>query len=705
MLIALLLAAAQNPNSPGILDPVVEHYLQAGIRLPGSDQVLPPSELVNILGGTRRRPAPGATSAAGAAITQNGTESPNRDLKIALKEIDDASALGQMTRARAWAQEALGILHGTTQGRLYDGFPMLNLDRGAWRADLVPGEYLTKRAYDSGRRAAGPGGRPVTVWTVKVNLLFYDEEVDGDTLFLLIPPEAKPLDLLVVQWRVYASEGDNFVPTNYLNDYAPFGEGLLPSKGYDVTWVTVGGKEVVDVAVNHGTIGNLRGLQGWRWRPVRPSAHFVQPVFERRDPLSGQVRRDARGAAMMELRRGQGLDAIGDAAPETKVRQVAEAVLAGASAAAVQAMLNDPQTPPYGVWGDWAELLKSKNVLPPETWQALAQEGITPGMADPFGPYDVVLAWANHELYAVADDPTILDPLTGQFIPQPEDQQGARIAVKVFNHDAAEHFLQVADYGAALHDDIGTCSNAPGGSHSLEIFNEKPVYGAPKIHELMWRAGYGLRRGLGYLEPYDLFPRPADRGGLTAFQDPDGFSRLGWTWPADLRGADFIVQVPPAWLGTASGLSESGVPNGVRIGATTPGFGTARMPAGDLSGFHPDGLVNVDTDGDHVPDALIFPDWMRNPDPAGGDLIPTTPDFEPFLWLSPENGTPWLNPADHAQGPWAARTMAFGQPVPAAASQTLTLVRPRYTGQGLWYTDGLWRDQAITATHHHEHEF
>jgi len=701
----LLLLAAQNPNSPGMLDPVVEHYLRAGVRLPGSDQVLPPSELVNIVGGARRRPAAGATSAAGATIGANGADSPNRGLKDALAGMDDASAVGNMAQARAWAQEALSILNGSTQGRIYDGFPMLNLDRGAWRADHVAGEYLTKRAVDSGRRMTGPGGRVQKVWTVQVNLLFYDEDVDGDTAFLLIPPEANPFDVLVVQWRVYASEHDNFIPTNYLQDFAPFGEGLLPSKGYDVTWATVGGEEVLDVAVNHGTLGNLRGLQAWRWRPVRPSAHFIQPVFERRDPVSGQVRRDARGAAVMELRRGQGPDTIGAVAPESKVKTVAEAVLAGASAAAVQAMLNDAQTPPFGTYEQWSDLLKAKNVLPPETWQALAQEGITPGMSDPFGPYDVVMAWANHELYVVADDPTVLDPVTGAWIPQPEDQQGARLQVKVFNHDPVQHYLQVADYGSALHDDIGTCSNAPGGGHSLEIFNEKPVFGAPKIHELMWRASFGLRRGLGYLEPYDVFPRPEDRAGLTAFQDPSGATRLGWLWPADLRGADFVVRVPRAWLGTSAGLSESGHPGGLRIGATTPGFGVARMPAGDLSAFHPDGYVNADTDGDQIPDALIFPSWMRNPDPAGGDLIPTTPDFEPFLWLSPENGTPWVDPAQPALGPWAARTFAFGQPVPAGASQTHTVVRARYSGQGLWYTDGLWRDQAVSATHHHEHEF
>lgn len=384
---------------------------------------------------------------------------------------------------------------------------------------------------------------------------------------------------------------------------------------------------------------------------------------------------------------------------------VAQAVFGGASPAAVQQMLNNPQSGPLGTWHDWAETLKTKDALPPETWLALAQEGITPGMADPFGPYDVVMAWANHELYVVADDAVVRDPLTGRPIPQPSDDQGARIVVKVFNHDAATHYLQAEDYGPPLHDDIGTCSNAPGGSHSLEIFNHKPIFGAPKIHELQWRAAYGVRSRLGYLEPYDMFPRPEDLGLLTGFTDPFGGARLGWSWPADLRGNDFIVVPSAAWLGTSGRYAESGVPNGLRIGATTPGFGVAKMPYGNLADFHPDGYLNADTDGDLVNDALLFPDWMRNPEAAGGDLIPTTPDFEPFLWLSPANGTPWLDPAHHAAGPWAEQTFAFGLPVPAGGAASFTLVRPRFTGQGLWCADGLWRDMGVGVTHHHENEF
>jgi hypothetical protein len=707
MVLTLILAAfpAQNPNSPGILDPVVQHYLQTEVRLPGSDQVLPPSELVNIVGGTRRRPAPGSQSATGATITQSGTESPNRDLRTALNEMERASASGDTTGTLAWSQEALDILHGTTQGRIYDGFAMLHYDRGAWLTEHVPGEYLTKRVRDSGRRAAGPGGRPQVIWTVDVNLLFYDDEVDGDTAFLLFPPEVHPLDHLIVNWRIYSSEHDDFIPTTLLDDFDPFGAGLLPSKGYDATWIVVNADERVEVAVKQGSLGNLRGLQVWRWRTPRPGAHFIQPVFEHVSPVSGLVTRDARGAALMELRRGHGADRIGDAAPEQKIRQVADAALAGASPATIQAMLNDPLTPPFGVWSEWADTLESKDDLPPETWMALAQEGITEGMADPLGPYDVVMAWANHELYVVADDEVVRDPQTGLPIPGAGDYQNARLNVKVFNHDLADHYLQVADYGPPLHDDIATCDNAPGGDHSLEIFNEKPVFGAPKILELQWRAGFALRRGLGILEPFDMFPRLEDQGALAGFTDPWGGARLGWSWPSDLRGGDFVVAVPPAWLGTAAGLSEPGFATGLRIGATTPGFGSAKMPAGDLAAFHPDGLVNTDTDGDLVEDALIFPDWLRNPHAAGGDAIPTTPDFAPFLWLSPENGTPWQDPANPAAGPWAARTFALGFPVTADSAQSFTMVRPRFSGQGLWYADGLWRDLGVGVTHHHENGY
>lgn len=702
-LLLLLLGDTQDPNHPGILDPVIEHYLQSGFRLPGSDQVLPPSELVNIVG-TRRRPIPGAQSAAGATIGANGAESPNRDLRTALENMDEAALLGNTTALRHWAAEARSILLGTTQGRIYDGFPALEHDRGAWRSDHVAGEYLTKRAVDSGRRSSGPGGRSQVIWTVSINVLMYDDEMDSDTAFVLLPPEVHPLDRLVVQWTLYSSEGDTFIPTTVQEDFAPFGEGMLPSKSYDAAWIVTDPHEVLMAAVDMGTLGNLRGLQAWRWRPARPCAIFVQPVFERAGG-AGAILRDARGAAAMELRRGNGVAAVGAAAPERKILEVADAALAGATPAVIRQMMNDANTPPFGTWRQWEETLSTKDQLPPETWLALAQEGITPGMTDPLGPYDVVMAWANHELYVVADDAVVRDPTTGRPVPQAADQQGARIAVKIFNHDSALHFVQVEDYGTPLHDDIGTCSNAPGGSHSLEIFNRKPIYGAPKVHELQWRAAYGMRRGLGYLEPYDLFPRIEDQGLLTAFTDPFGGARAGWSWPADLRGADFIVRPSAEWLGGPGAFAESGVPSGLRIGTTTPGFGSAKMPIGDFAVFHPDGTLNADTDGDGVDDALLFPDWLRNPDPAGGDLIPTTPDFEPFLWLSPANGTPWVDPADRAAGPWAARTYGFGQPVAAGTAVSLTVVRPRFTGQGLWYADGLWRDMGVGVTHHHENEF
>ena len=698
-------AVAQNPNDPGILDPVIEHYRSAGIRLPGSDQVLPPSELVNIVGRPRSRPAQGAQSAAGSTILAQGVDSPNRALRDALEELEAAATAGQPVAMQQWASEADAVLDGRTQGRIYDGFPMLSQDRGAWRADHLPGEYWSKRVYDSGYRAPGLRGRQQVIWTVVINVLIYDDEMDCDTAFLLFPPQAHPLDRLVVQWKIYSSEGDNFIPTTMLEDFSPFGEGKLPSKSYDATWVVVKAEELTEVEVNQGAIGSLRGIQAWRYRTPRPCAIFVQPVFEHQSPVNGLVIRDARGSAAMSLRRGIGADAVGAAAPEAKIRAVVLAVAGGASPAAIRQMMNDPLTPPLGNWRDWSDTLTDKDRLPPETWMALAQEGITPGMADPFGPYDVVMAWANHELYVVADDPVVRDPFTGLPIPQPADQQGARIVVKVFNHDAVEHYLTVEDYGPPLHDDIGTCSNAPGGSHSLEIFNHKPIYGAPKIHELQWRAAFGLRRGIGHLEPYDLFPRVEDQGLLSSFTAPDGSARVGWAWPADLRGADFVLQPSAAWLGMSGSYSEVGVAGGLRIGATTPGFGTAKMPGGDLKDFHPDGFVNADTNGDLILDALLFPNWMRNPDPLGGDLIPTSKDFEPFLWLSPANGTPWVDPANHAAGPWAARSFGFGQPVVANGAAVLTVVRPRFTGQGLWYSDGLWRDAGVGVTHHHENEY
>jgi hypothetical protein len=56
-LIAAVLAvpAPQDPNQPGLLDPVLQHFTQRPLRLPGSDQVKLPSEQINLVGQVRKK--------------------------------------------------------------------------------------------------------------------------------------------------------------------------------------------------------------------------------------------------------------------------------------------------------------------------------------------------------------------------------------------------------------------------------------------------------------------------------------------------------------------------------------------------------------------------------------------------------------------------------------------------------------------------
>ncbi|MBC8328439.1 MAG: hypothetical protein H8E31_06790, partial [Planctomycetes bacterium] len=132
------------------------------------------------------------------------------------------------------------------------------------------------------------------------------------------------------------------------------------------------------------------------------------------------------------------------------------------------------------------------------------------------------------------------------------------------------------------------------------------------------------------------------------------------------------------------------------------GSGRARIgpPAGpppgtgcsvDLAAFNPYGELNFDADNDGVPDQLRFPPWLRNPDPAGGDLIPTTRAWEPFLYLNPANGTPYRDPAHPEAGLWSDLSFAFGEPLAAGADARVTVIAKRALPQALWIVDDLMR--------------
>jgi hypothetical protein len=326
----------------------------------------------------------------------------------------------------------------------------------------------------------------------------------------------------------------------------------------------------------------------------------------------------------------------------------------------------------------------------------LEQEGIIPGAdpQNPLGDYDFVAVMINHEWYGLS-----AQQAAGAFAPPSlhgRQSQGDQQSLKLINLDAITHGMQLSDYGPALHDDLKTCYNAPHGGKSLEIFSNKPLWGATKAAELQWRAGWGLRPGAGVLGQYDLFPRHRDRLQSSRFTDSFGVLRRGWQYPGNARGGDFRVDPPISVLSRSGrpalhGLRESDGSAGLVIGSRTAGYGLAKMPSTDLRAFHPSGLANTDTDGDLIPDALYFPSWLSNPDAQGGDLILATPEWEPFLYLNPANGTVWNNPANPAAGLWGLETFGLGAPLPAAANQRVDWVRPRALGQAVWLDSGTLR--------------
>lgn len=181
-----------NPNDPGILEPALSATTGTPVRIPHTDQASGQTQL-NIQDGTVTDvDARGALSARGFPITR--VESPNEDMKEALKDMSDAAKDGLTTEMRAAAQDLMNILLGTTQGRIYDGFAMLNFNRGAFMPDHVPGEYKMKTLRDTGLTEPGMDGQPRKIWEANVSLFYYDGQIDSDTFLLRVPVAAHEFD-------------------------------------------------------------------------------------------------------------------------------------------------------------------------------------------------------------------------------------------------------------------------------------------------------------------------------------------------------------------------------------------------------------------------------------------------------------------------------------------------------------------------------
>ncbi len=681
-------------NDPGILDPVVTQMLHQPYRLPATEQVTGDSELVNLVGKVKRKRAKGSRSATGAIIQDERPVTKN--VERALSDLENAARSGDLQDMKLAAQELVHFVEGTSSGYISDGFPLFHHFQGGLAPDHIPGEYRMKRLEHKGLTFVDDQGVTRLYWEVTWRLMWTDAGAESDLAILEIPAGVDPADRVLVNFEIYASAADECGPMSFVEDADLPGADGLPFKGLDTTWVRLRKDDIHEFSVDHGAVSSLRelGIRGWRVKP-EPLAR-VDLIREIYNVHTQSLERDARGKALAAAGRLANFASIGEAAPELKIWTVAQAVLAGASPAQVLAAMQQVQVAPLGVWQEWASLIENRAQLPREALDQLALEGIIPGLdlQHPLGNYDFVAVMMNHEWYGIS-----AEQAAGAFAPPSlhgRHSQGDQQSLKLMNLDSVSHGVQLSDYGPALHDDLKTCYNAPHGGKSLEIFSNKPLWGATKAAELQWRAGWGLRPGAGVIGQYDLFPRHRDRLLTSRFTDSFGVFRRGWQYPSSVRGGDFRVAPPESVLGRLGrpalhGLRESDGSSGLLIGSRTEGYGLAKMPSTDLRAFHPAGLANTDTNGDLIPDALYFPNWLANPDVHGGDLILATPEWEPFLYLNPANGTVWNDPADPRAGLWGLETFSLGAPLPAGANMRADWVRPRALGQAVWLDSGTLR--------------
>ena len=94
---------------------------------------------------------------------------------------------------------------------------------------------------------------------------------------------------------------------------------------------------------------------------------------------------------------------------------------------------------------------------------------------------------------------------------------------------------------------------------------------------------------------------------------------------------------------------------------------------------------------------LRFPPFLRNPNAEqGGDIIPPTGPWKPFLFINPDNGM-LLN--SFSQGHWVDGTYAHGRPIEAGENLELSIEMPRAAGKLFYQFDDLFHDNAIFSPH------
>jgi hypothetical protein len=292
--------------------------------------------------------------------------------------------------------------------------------------------------------------------------------------------------------------------------------------------------------------------------------------------------------------------------------------------------------------------------------------------------------------------------------------QQETLQAKLFNFDKHTHYFRNVDFSARLHDDIGNCCG--GGETSFEVMNFLPTYGAPKVAEMQYRAGWGFRPHFNVIQQQEVFPRGRDRTMLQPYTGGFGGYYYGYQYSIDARIGDFRFN-PPSFIVSdeegADSLRDVDGEAGLLIGTQTPGYGTAQMcpqdPAGafcetDFGPQNPLGVLNWPEPGNpDVPKTeLRFPPFLRNPDQGldiAGDIIPPTGAWRPFLWINPYTGSLFIDPNDPSKGHWADLTYSHGAPILAGESLAATVESPRASGQLFYQFDDLFHDNSIFSPH------
>ncbi len=661
-----------NPLFPDSVDPVLSATMEREIRIPNTSPAL--NGLPNLHASPLEvTPLIGAQSLTGHTITN--LHDPNQALELSLNRLLRAAQEVEYRPfyVRNAAQDIMNILTGETQGQVYDGFAMLNYNRGAYVSDQIDGQYKMKRLRESGETILSQiDGEVHKIWEVDINMLWHGQNFDSDLYLLRIPYEAHPFDEIRVNWRIYSLIQEDLAPTTILNDgFARIYHGL------DSTFVSIPGDTLSEISVKYPSVQHLRGMYIWGWGAHPPRVQFLQPVVEINEngDLHPHGRSFAERTAIMSI------DDIGEAAPEKKAYRVAEAALNGAPGTKIARMLLDPDYGPKGTFHQWIQLAADQRRLPPEAWDVLAEEDGFP--MGTFGSYDIILAYMNNEIYG--ESPYAQADSEGKGGVVRDWEQGNSMRVKVINLDNHVHYYRNVDFGAQLiHENKQAFGN---GKFSFEKFSPKPSYGVPKVAEMQWRTGWGYVPHVGIAGQPGLFPRPEDQELLVPFTDQLGQTHHGYLFrnvsgywrfnpPAGIREGDLIEAGDP--------LRDEDGEDGVKISFDAEAFGVAKMPEEPIT-THPDQENFAE---------LNFPGFLRNPTDKG-DIIPPTPIWSPFLALNPITGD--LKTPDGRW--WVDDTYLHGSPVAPLSSITPIIEAPRAAAQLFYQFDPLFHDNMIFSYH------